>query len=83
MSKNYLLIYSEQLATEIELTCQNIRASSIPFTKSAKVQVAFMRIFAKRTMVKAKQICFQNLKLRLKSVVKPKAGYSCCLIQIA
>ena len=28
MSKNYLLIYSEQLATEIELLCQNIKASS-------------------------------------------------------
>jgi four helix bundle protein len=28
MSKNYLLIYSEQLATEIELMCQNLKASS-------------------------------------------------------
>ena len=28
MSKNYLLIYSEQLATEIELLCRNIKASS-------------------------------------------------------
>ncbi len=28
MPKNHLLIYSEQLATEIELLCQNIKASS-------------------------------------------------------
>lgn len=28
MSKNYLLIYSEQLATEIELLCQNIKVPS-------------------------------------------------------
>ena len=28
MSKNYLLIYSEQLATEIELLCQKIKAPS-------------------------------------------------------
>ncbi len=28
MSKNYLLIYSEQLATEIELMCQHIQAPS-------------------------------------------------------
>ncbi len=28
MSKNYLLIYFEQLATEIELLCQNIKAPS-------------------------------------------------------
>ena len=28
MSKNYLLIYSEQLATDVELLCQNIKAPS-------------------------------------------------------
>ena len=28
MPKNYLLIYSEQLATNIELLCQNIKAPS-------------------------------------------------------
>lgn len=28
MSKNYLLIYSEELATKIELLCQNIKAPS-------------------------------------------------------
>ena len=28
MSKNFLLIYSEQLATDIELLCQNIKVSS-------------------------------------------------------
>ncbi len=28
MPKNYLLIYAEQLATDIELLCQNIKASS-------------------------------------------------------
>lgn len=28
MLKNYLLIYSEQLATEIELLCQNTKTSS-------------------------------------------------------
>ena len=28
MPKNYLLIYSEQLATDIELLCQNIKTSS-------------------------------------------------------
>ena len=28
MAKNYLLIYSEQLATEIESLCQNIKAPS-------------------------------------------------------
>ncbi len=28
MSKNYLLVYSEQLATDIELFCQNVKTPS-------------------------------------------------------
>ena len=28
MSKNHLLIYSEQLATDVELLCQNLKVSS-------------------------------------------------------
>ena len=28
MPKNYLLIYSEQLATDVELLCQNVKAPS-------------------------------------------------------
>ena len=34
MAKNYMLIYSEQLATDIELLCQNIKApSNVDLTK--------------------------------------------------
>ena len=36
MAKNYLLIYSEQLATEIELLCQNIKAPSNTFFQIRK-----------------------------------------------
>ena len=43
MSKNYLLIYSEQLATEIVLLYQNIKAPSNTFFKSVKAQAAFMQ----------------------------------------
>ena len=28
MAKNYLLVYAEQLATDVELLCQNIKTSS-------------------------------------------------------
>ena len=28
MAKNYLLVYAEQLATDVELLCQNIKAPS-------------------------------------------------------
>ena len=51
MSKNYLLIYSEQLATEIELLCQNIKARAV-----------FMPTFVKQITDKASQIWFQSLK---------------------
>ena len=36
-----------------------------------------MRIFVKPIMGRARQICFRNLKLLLKNVVKPKVGYNC------
>ena len=36
MSKNYLLIYSEQLATDIELMCQSIKAPSNTFFQIRK-----------------------------------------------
>ena len=83
MAKNYLLIYSEQLATDIELLCQNIKAPSTLFFKFAKVQAVYTPISVKQTTDRAKRICFQNLKLRSKNVVKRKAGYSYCLIQRA
>jgi len=42
-----------------------------------------MRIFAKLIMDKAKQICFQNLKLLSRNAVKPKVGYNYYPIQTA
>ena len=36
MPKNYLLVYSEQLATDIELLCQNIKAPSNTFFQIRK-----------------------------------------------
>jgi hypothetical protein len=39
-----------------------------------------MPIFAKPITVKVKRICCLNLKLHLKNAVKPKVGYSYCLI---
>ena len=62
MSKNYLLIYSEQLVTDIELMCQSIKAPSNTLFKLEKVQVVFMPISVRQITVKAKQTCFQNLK---------------------
>ncbi len=37
MSKNYLLIYSEQLATDIELLCKNIKAPANTLLQIRKI----------------------------------------------
>ena len=40
MQKNYLLIYSEQLATDIELLCQNMNIDEETFKNIATFAVA-------------------------------------------
>lgn len=62
MPKNYLIIYSEQLATDIALLCQNIKAPSNSIFQIQKVQAVFTQIFVKQIMVKVRQICFLNSK---------------------
>ena len=43
MAKNYLLTYSEQLATEIELLCQNIKA---PFNTLFQIRKSSSSVYA-------------------------------------
>ena len=74
MPKNYLLMYSEQLATDIELLCQNLKHLQTPCSKSAKAQVVFMQISVKQITDKARVIWFQSLKLLSKNVAKRKVG---------
>ena len=62
MAKNYLLIYSEQLATKIELLCQNIKAPYSTLFQIRKARAVFTQISAKLTMDRVKRICFQSLK---------------------
>ena len=83
MPKNYLLIYSEQLATEIELLCQSIKAPSNTLFQIRKSSTVFMQISVKQIMGRVKRICFQNLKLLLRNVVKPKVGCACYITQKA
>ena len=83
MPKNYLLIYSEQLATDIELMCQSIKAASNTLFQIRKSSSSVYANIREQITVKVKQICFQNLKLRSKNAAKLKVGYSYCLIQVA
>ena len=59
MSKNYLLVYSEQLATDIEIMCQNIK---ITFNALFQIRKSSSSVYAKQITDKVKRICFQNLK---------------------
>ena len=43
MPKNYLLIYSEQLATDIELMCQNIKA---PYNTLFQIRKSSSSVYA-------------------------------------
>lgn len=83
MSKNYLLIYSEQLATEIELLCQNIKASSNTLFQIRKSSSSVYANIREANYGQSKAICFQNLKLPLKNVTKQRGGCSCYIIQKA
>ena len=62
MAKNYLLIYSEQLATDMELLCRNIKAPSNTLFQIRKSQVVCTQIYVRQITGKVKPICFQNSK---------------------
>ena len=47
-----------------------------------KVQVVYTPISVKQITDRAKQTCFQSLKLLSRNVAKQKVGYSCCSTQI-
>ena len=81
MPKNYLLVYSEKLATDIELLCKNIKAPSNTIFQIRKSSSSVYANIREQTTDKAKQICFRNLRLLLKNVAKQRVGYNFCLIQ--
>ena len=78
MARNYLLTYAEQLATDVELLCQNIKAPSNTLFQIRKSSSSVYAIFVKPITDKAKRICSRNLKLPSRNVVNPKDGYNCC-----
>ena len=71
MAKNYLLIYSEQLATDIELLCQNIKA---PSNTLFQIRKSSSSVYAN---IREANYGFQKLKSRSKNVAKPRVGYNC------
>lgn len=62
MPKNYLIIYSEQLATDIALLCQSIKAPSNSIFQIQKSSSSVYANIREAIMVKVRQICFLNSK---------------------
>ena len=81
MVKNYLLIYSEQLATNIELLCQRIKASSNTLFQIRKSSSSVYANIREANYGQSKADMLQNSKLPLKNVVNLRVGYSCCSTQ--
>ena len=52
MSHDYLLIHSEQLATEFELFCQGIKAPSNTLFQIRRAQAVFMQISVRQLRTK-------------------------------
>ena len=77
------MIYSEQLATDIELMCQSIKAPSNTLFQIRKSSSSVYANIREANYGQSKADMLSKLKLRSKNVVKRKAGYSYCLIQMA
>ena len=62
MPKNYLLIYAEQLATDIEFLCQNIKAPSNTLFQIRKSSSSVYANIHEANYTHGKRILLQNCK---------------------
>lgn len=74
MPKNYLLIYSEQLATDIELLCENIKAPSNTIFQIRKSSSSIYANINEANYGQSKSDMISKFELRSKNVAKQKAG---------
>lgn len=81
MAKNLLLEYSEELATKCELLCKSISGNSNTVFQLRKSSSSGLPTLPRLNILKALPICFQNSKLREKSVLKQSLGSNYSLIQ--
>ena len=74
MSKNYLLIYSEQLATNIELLCQNIKAPSNTLFQIRKSSSSIYANIREANYGQSKSDMISKFELHSKNAVKLRGG---------
>ena len=81
MPKNYLMIYAEQLATDIELLCQNIKAPSNTLFQIRKSSSSVYANIREANYGQSRADMLSKFEIALKECCKPKVGYNFCLIQ--
>ena len=74
MAKNYLLVYSEQLATDIELMCQGIKASYNTLFQIRKSSSSVYANIREANYGQSRSDMVSKFKLHSKNLAKQKAG---------
>ncbi len=80
MAKNYLLAYSEQLATDIELLCQNIKAPANTIFQIRKSSSSVYANIREANYGQSKADMLSKFEIALKECAKQKDGYNYYLI---
>ena len=80
MVKNYLLIYSEQFATEIELLCQKTKAPSNTLFQIRKSSSSVYANIREANYGQSKADMLSKFEIAL--IAKPKVGYVYCSIRM-
>ena len=62
MARNYLLTYAEQLATDVEVLCQNIKAHSNTLFQLRKSSSSVYANIREANYGQSKRICSRNLR---------------------
>ena len=78
MSKNYLLTYSEQLATEIELLCQNIKTSSNALFQIRKSSSSIYANIREANYGQSKADMLSKFEIALKECNETEGRLHCC-----
>ena len=81
MPKNYLLIYSEQLATDVELLCQNIKAPANTVFQIRKSSSSVYANIREANYGQSKADMLSKFEIALKECSETEGCYSFCLIQ--
>ena len=81
LPKNYLLVYSEQLATDIELLCQNIKAPSNTIFQIRKSSSSVYANIREANYGQSKADMLSKFEIALKECSETEGWVQFCLTQ--